>query len=175
MNLFETIQARQSIRAYAVTAIEPEKIEAILQAALLAPSAGNTQAYQSHIIESKSIQRALAHAALQQDFIAQAPVVLAFCVLPARASRYGQRGEHLYCVQDATLAAGYAQLAAVAQGLASCWIGAFDEQAVGQLLDLPPGERPIVLLPIGYAAERPTRPIRRPADDMVRRHSPQKE
>ena len=56
MNLFETIQARQSIRAYAVTAIEPEKIEAIREAVRLAPSAGNTQAGQIHLIESKSTQ-----------------------------------------------------------------------------------------------------------------------
>jgi len=74
----------------------------------------------------------------------------------------------LYCVQDATIAVTYAQLAATAVGLATCWIGAFDESEAARVLSLPPGERPVAMLPVGYAAETPARTSRRPLADLVR-------
>jgi nitroreductase len=75
---------------------------------------------------------------------------------------YGLRGATLVSVQDATIAAAYAQLSATAQGLGSCWVGAFDEQRVAKLLEVPAHFRPIVLMPIGYPAGTPARAERRP-------------
>jgi nitroreductase len=118
MNVFEAIQARQSVRAYQAREVEPEKLQGVLSAANQAPSAGNLQAYQVYLVREDSVKRALAQAALEQTFLIQAPVVLVFCTVAARAARYGQRGERLYALQDATVATAYAQLAATAQGLA---------------------------------------------------------
>ena len=168
MDLFETIQARQSVRAYQPTDVPADKLAAILSAANQAPSAGNLQAYEIYVTHNQATKRALAKAAWNQDFLAQAPVVLIFCTHPARsAPRYGERGQRLYCLQDTTIATAYAQLAATAMGLATCWIGAFDDEAVARAIDLPPGRQPVAILPIGNPAETPPRTPRRTLTDMV--------
>lgn len=168
MNTFEAIQARQSVRAYQPREVEPEKWERLLAAINQAPSAGNLQAYQVYIVRNSATKQRLAAAALRQEFLAQAPVVLVFCACPQRSAKYGQRGAELYCVQDATIAVAYAQLAATALGLATCWVGAFDEATAAQALELPAGERPIAMLPVGYAAETPARAPRRPLTDVIK-------
>ena len=170
MNLFETIRARQSVRAFLNKEVEPEKLNAILEATNQAPSAGNLQAYEIHLIRDAATQQALVAAALDQKLLAQAPVVLIFCAHAARSAKYGARGSQLYCLQDATVAAAYAQLAATAQGLATCWVGAFDEAGVARAANLPQGQRPVAMLPIGYAAESPPRASRRGVADLVHRH-----
>jgi len=168
MNLKEAIQARRSIRAFQSKEVEPEKLAAILEAIQQAPSAGNLQAYQIYLIRDAKTKEALAASALRQAFLAQAPVVLVFCADRARASqRYGQRGESLYCVQDATIAVAYAQLAATVQGLATCWIGAFDEEPISRIVGVSQEQRPIAMLPLGYAAETPQPTSRRSLAELV--------
>jgi len=169
MQLFEVIDLRRSVRAYRATPVEPSKIEAIIAAARLAPSAGDLQAYLILVAESLETRARLAEAALGQSFIAEAPVVLVF-LADTRVSKrkYGERGATLFCIQDATIAAAYAQLAAAAQDLGSCWVGAFDEARVAKLLSAPEHLRPIVLMPIGYPAEEPARPARRPLGELIR-------
>ena len=169
MDLWDAIDKRRSIRVYHKKPLEPSKIEFVLDAARLAPSAGGLQAYNIVLVDDAETKRSLADAALAQDFVAAAPVILAFCADPARSeSKYGKRGAALYCIQDATIAAAYAQLAAAALGLGSCWIGAFDEAAVARVLRAPPRVRPVALIAIGYGAEAPERPPRRPISDITR-------
>jgi nitroreductase len=172
MTLVETILARRSIRAFQDKPVETQKLEAVLEALVQAPSAGNCQAYQVFVIRTAALKNALARAALGQDFLAQAPVVLVFCAAQGRTARYGERGRTLYCLQDATVAAAYAQLAATAQGLGTCWVGAFNEDTVSRFLQLPADLRPIVLMPLGYANESPPRSPRRPLADAVRELAP---
>jgi nitroreductase len=168
MELFEAIHARQSVRAYQSTEVEADKLNAILSAANQSPSAGNLQAYQIILIRERSLLAALAKATYNQDFLTQAPVVLVFCADVERSgAKYGVAGEKLFCVQDATIATAYAQLAATALGLATCWIGAFDEQKVTGLLSLKPGLRPVAILPVGWPAESPERTPRRSLEELV--------
>lgn len=171
MDFFETVHARQSVRAYQAEPVEPKQLEAILSAANQSPSAGNVQGYEILVVRDAATIRALAKAALDQTFIAQAPIVLVFCADPARSgTKYGAAGEQLYCVQDATIATAYAQLAATALGLATCWIGAFKEADIAKLLGLRAGLRPIAMLPVGWPAESPPRTPRRSLSDLVREH-----
>ncbi|MBI5395625.1 MAG: nitroreductase family protein [Verrucomicrobia bacterium] len=171
MDMFEAVKARQSVRAYQAKEIEPDKLQAILAAVNQAPSAGDLQAYEVYLVRDGETKRALAKAALGQDFIAQAPMALVFAANPARATaRYGSRGEQLYCVQDATVAVAYAQLAATALGLATCWVGAFEDEEVTRIMKLPAGQRPVAILPVGYAAETPRRTPRRALTDIVHEH-----
>ena len=168
MRFFEVIDRRRSVRAYAKSAVARDQVERILAAARLAPSAGDLQAYQIVLVERRQTREALAEAAFAQDFVAEAPVVLVFCANPElNEGKYGRRGALLYCIQDATIAACYAQLAATALGLASCWVGAFDEKRVADALGLSAGLRPVAIMPIGHAAESPDRPPRRPLDEIV--------
>ena len=168
MDLFDVIHSRQSVRAYQARDVETDKLNTILSTLLKAPSAGNLQAFKVYVVRDARRKLALAAAALNQEFLAQAPVVLVFCADRERsASRYHQRGEQLYSLQDATIAVAYAQLAAVALGLATCWVGAFDDQPVTRIMEVPPSQHPIAMLPIGYAAELPSPTSRRPLTDMV--------
>jgi len=169
VDFFELIERRHSVRAFHATPVQAEALERILRACDIAPSAGNLQAYEIYVVEESGRRAALAKAAFDQDFIKQAPVALVFCTHPARAKRYGERGASLYAVQDVTIAAAYAQLAAVSLGLASCWVGAFDEAKAAAALELPAGQRPIVILPIGFPAETPATNPRRGVADLVHR------
>ncbi len=168
MEFFKVLQERHSIRAFAERPVEPEKLQALLEAANCAPSAGNLQAYKIYVVTRLTTLKALMRAAFEQKFVAQAPVVLVFCADPRRsASSYGERGATLYSVQDATIACAYAQLAATALGLGSVWVGAFDEDAVRKALDISEELVPVALLPVGYAAESPQITPRRTLDELV--------
>jgi nitroreductase len=170
MDFFAVIDRRQSVRAYQRSVVEPEKIETLLDTVRLAPSAGDLQAYVVVVVEDADTKQRLVRSAFGQSFIAQAPVVLVFCADPPRSeAKYGTRGAALFAIQDATIAAAHAQLAAVALGLASCWVGAFEERAVARSLGAPPHLRPVALLPLGYAAETPARTPRRRLEELVKR------
>lgn len=169
MDFFEVVRARQSIRAYCDQPIEPDQLQAILDAIDRAPSAGNLQGYEIFAVTQRRCLIDLARAA-NQDFIAQAPIGLVFCAHPSRSSKkYGQRGAALYCIQDATIACAYAQLAATALGLATVWVGAFDDDAVRKAIGAGKDLQPIAILPVGYAAEKPDVSTRRSLDDVVHR------
>ena len=115
MDLFEVIKKRRSVRAFAPQAVEAEKVAQVLAAANAAPSAGNLQGYEIFQITREKELSALARAAMDQFFVAQAPVVLVFCANPARsAAKYRERGARLYALQDATIACAFAMLAATA-------------------------------------------------------------
>ena len=168
MEFFDALKARHSVRAYADTPVEAEKLDQILDVVNLAPSAGNLQAFEVYIVTRADLRSELVAAASGQDFLAQAPVVLVFCACAARsAERYGKRGISLYCIQDATIACTYAMLAAAALGLSTVWVGAFNESEVGRIINASQVHRPVAMLPIGYAAEEPRIRERRSLKDLV--------
>ena len=169
MDFFELVKARRSVRAYQPQPVEEDKLEQILEAANRAPSAGNLQAYVILVVRHDATKQALVRAALGQEFVAQAPVVLAFFAHRLMsASKYKQRGAELYSVQDATVACTYAQLAATALGLGSVWLGAFNDDEVSRILKAKPDWRPVALLPLGYPAESPEPTPRRPLEELAK-------
>jgi nitroreductase len=169
MEFTDAVRARRSVRAYRKRPVEPSKLEAVLAAANAAPSAGNLQGFAIVVVRDAAARARLAEASLGQAFVAEAPVALVFCADARRSgAKYGERGETLYAVQDATIAAAYAQLAAVDEGLATVWVGAFDEAAVAEIVGAPPPLRPVAILPVGYAAEKPEAAGRRALEDLVR-------
>ena len=170
-DFFATVRHRHSVRRYQPNRpVEEEKLHGILEMACAAPSAGDLQAYHIVAVTDEAMRLALSKAANNQAFVATAPVCLVFCAEPEQsAQEYGDRGRELYALQDTTIAATYAQLAAVAEGLASAWVGFFDEQAVSELLHLSAKRIPIALLCIGYPAELPEPTPRRPMQEVVSR------
>ena len=168
-DFFETVRHRHSVRKYQPDMpVETEKLHAILEMACAAPSAGDLQAYRIIVVRDADERRALVHVADEQAFIAEAPVCLVFCADPARsAAAFGERGARLYAVQDATIAAAYAQLATVAAGMGSTWVGYFDEAKVRAVLGLEPGLVPIALVSLGYPAELPEPSSRRRLDEVA--------
>lgn len=154
MNFFELINARHSCREFEEKPIEKEKIDFILNAVQQAPSAGNLQAYFVKVVTDKETAEKLTTSAYGQEFIRQAPLVLVFFTAPElSAAKYGDRGTRLYCIQDATIACTYAQLAATELGLASCWVGAFDVYGVERCMKAEWPWRAVAMLPIGYSSK----------------------
>ncbi len=170
MDFFEIVKRRRSIRVFTDRPVEAEKIERILETALAAPSAGNLQAYKIYVVKSAERRAALAAATRGQDFVRTAPVVLVLCTDAAQAAtQYGERGERLYTLQDATIACTFAMLAIEALGLATVWVGAFREEAVWKAIGSPAGLLPVAMLPIGYAGEQPEPTLRRSVEKLVHR------
>lgn len=168
MDYFEVLERRGSVRSFKEKDIPEEDVRKLLSASMLAPSAGNLQAWEIVLVRDESRRKKIAAAALDQNFIAGAPVCLVVCANEMKSgSRYGFRGRLLYSIQDATIISAYIQLTATAMGLASVWVGAFDEDAVAGIVNAPEGMQPIALIPIGYAAEEPSRTPRRRYEDVV--------
>ncbi|MEM1586389.1 MAG: nitroreductase family protein [Candidatus Bathyarchaeia archaeon] len=168
MDIFEVIKFRRSIRSFTREDVSDEQIEKILEAARWAPSAGNLQPWEFIVIRRPDIKREVARAALNQTFIEEAPVVIVVCANEVRSgSIYGSRGVNLYCIQDTAAAIENMLLAACAIGLGACWVGAFNEEEVRRILNVPRGIRPVAIIPIGYPSERPSPPRRRPLKEIV--------
>jgi nitroreductase len=168
MDFFELLRLRRSIRSYESRSVEEDKLKRILEAANRAPSAGNLQAYMILIVRDGAVRTALSRAALNQDSLVRAPVVLAFFARSnASAARYKTRGAELYSLQDATIACAYAQLAAASLGLGTVWVGAFDDKAVSRALKAPEDWRPVALLPVGYPAESGQPTPRRKLEELA--------
>ena len=143
------LSSRASVRDFTPSSLEEIEIDAILNSARTAPSAGNREAWDVVVVTDGEVREALSEAALSQPHIKDAPCVLVVCANYIRSmSRYGERGI-LYAIQDATIACTYMMLAAHASGLQSCWTGAFDEEEVKGILDLPPHLRPVAMLAVG--------------------------
>jgi len=168
MDVFEAIKTRRSVRAFTNQEVSEEEIEKIIDAARWAPSAGNIQPWEFIIVRKSEIKRELAVAALNQTFIEEAPVVIVVCANESRSAHgYGNRGATLYCIQDTAAAIQNIHLAAKALGLATCWVGAFREEEARKVLGIPRGVRPVAIIPVGHAAEKPRTPSRRPIQDII--------
>ena len=173
MEFTEVLTKRRSVRSYKPQPVEENKLRRIFEAANMAPSAGNLQAYEVRVVRDPAKRNALAEAANGQGFIADSPVSLVFCADPARsAEKYGKRGSDLYSVQDATIAATFAMLAAVDLSLATVWVGDFDEKKVQQVLGVKL-IRPVAIFSLGYAAEQPPPSPRRPIEEIFQGDFPQ--
>jgi nitroreductase len=168
MSFEELTALRGSVRDFAGRAVEAEKVEGVLRAANAAPSAGDLQAYEVVCVTDREVREALAEAAFNQRFVAQAPLVLVFFANPPRsAARYGPRGASLYCVQDATIACAYAELAVADLGLGSVWVGSFDGAGVSRAVGARDDVWPVAMLPIGYATRAPVPSPRRELSELV--------
>ena len=172
MDVFEAIKGRRSVREFESTPIKEADLQKILDAARLAPSAGNCQPLELIVVKDRAQKERLVRAALGQSFIAEAPVAIVVCAnVPRTSRRYGRRGEELYCIQDTAAATQNIHLAAYALGYATCWIGAFDEDEAAKVIKAPAGIRPVAIVPIGRPAEKPSAPQRMPLSKIVREDS----
>ena len=150
MEFDEVIARRHSVRSYTSRVPLDGDIMKILNAADQAPSAGGLKSRRFFVVKDKYIRLKLAAASLDQEFVAEAPIVLVFCADLDLISSYGDRGRDLYCIQDTAAAVENALLKAVDLGLGACWVGAFEEEIVAKICRLPAWLRPVALVTIGY-------------------------
>jgi len=163
MNVSEAIKQRYSCRAYKAEEVAREKLLKILEAARLAPSAHNGQNWKFVVVEDLSKRQQLAQAA-GQEFIAQAPVIIAAVAL--RPNDIMSCGVPSYAV-DLAIAVDHMTLQATEEMLATCWIGAFKQDEVKKILDVPADYKVVVLLPLGYPADSPRPKHRKELKEIV--------
>ena len=147
MDVYEAISVRKSVRAFKAKDVPEDVMTRLLEAARRAPSANNLQEWRFVVIRNPDTRERISQAACGQSFIATAPVVLACCA---------ETNDHIMtCNQrsypiDVAIAVDHITLCASAEGLGTCWIGAFYEDQVKDILGIPPHIRVVILLPIGY-------------------------
>jgi nitroreductase len=151
MDFHAVVANRRSVRAFRSDPIEPERLNRVLEAARLAPSAKNIQPWKFVVVRDAPTITELAVACHNQQFIAQAPVVVCGCA--DEAVCYGGMGGYWNSwAVDLAIALEHIMLAATAEGLGTCWIGSFQEAEVRRILGIPEAIRPVALTPLGYAA-----------------------
>ena len=157
MDVFEAIKERRSIRSYKDKPIEEEKLQRLLEAAHLAPSAKNRQNWKFIVVKERKIREKLVPACYDQEFIAEAPVVIAGVANPA----------FKWYRIDMGIAFEHIALEAVDLGLGTCWIGAFDERMVSDILNVPENLETVILMTIGYPDYMPTPIPRKDMNDII--------
>ncbi len=164
MDFLEAIRNRRSIRNYHDKSVEREKVQKILEAARLAPSAMNRQPYQLLVVTKKDILSRI-NSACNQNW--KAPIMIVMVSIPKEAW-VRDDGEE-YWKADAAIAMHQVSLAAYAEGLGTCWIAAFNEKEVKDILKIDSESRVVFLSPLGYPAEKKG-PInkRKEIDTLVR-------
>jgi nitroreductase len=159
METLDAITIRRSVRKYKDIPVEYEKVGNILNAARLAPSAGNVQDWKFILVTKEETRKQIAEACVHQFWMQDAPVHIVACAHPKKIGTfYGERGEKKYCQHNCAAAVENMILAATAQGLGTCWVGAFEEGVLRRALRIPPDAEPIAVLTIGYANEKPKMP-----------------
>jgi len=152
LEFYEVIRTRRSVRAYKPDPIPEDVLRRVLEAARIAPSGSNRQPWRFIIVRDEDTKRRLVPACHNQSWIADAPVVIVACARELSYNRGGYMGK-LSGVMDATIAFTHLILAARAEGLGTCWIGAFENDEVKKVLGVPSGWNVVALTPMGYPAE----------------------
>ena len=165
MNFLDLVNKRYSVRSYFPQPVEREKLDRILECARLAPSAVNFQPWRFYVIESEAA-KAVLRPCYHREWFAEAPLYIVVCADEAASWKRSSDG-HDHADIDAAIAAEHICLAATEQGLGCCWVCNFDVPACREALQLPDNLRPVVLLPIGYAADKPTQKKRKPLSEIV--------
>jgi len=170
MEVYEAIRARHSVRSYQDRPVEPEKLARVLEAARLAPSARNDQEWRFVVVSDPAKREALATVASTQHFMLEAPLILAACAqTDGRLMRCGQLAYPI----DVAIALDHLTLAAVAEGLGTCWIGSFNAGEVRRILGIPPEIQVVELMLLGYPRESgaPPKKNRLPLEKIVHREA----
>ena len=164
MDLLALVRSRYAVRSYQTRPVEQDKLDRILEAVRLAPSGSNRQPWKFVVVHDADVRHRLVAACADQQFIAQAPVVVAGVGLtPDRVMSCGVPGDPV----DVAIALEHLALAAAAEGLGTCWIGAFHQDQVREVLGIPESVKVIGVMTIGYPADSPRPKNRKPIGRIV--------
>ena len=167
MDIYELIALRKSVRSYLPRSIEDEKLERILDAGRLAPSANNSQEWRFVVVRDEETRRRLSATTNNHNFVAEAPVVIVCCAETDK--RTMPCGISAFTV-DVSIAIDHMTLAATAEGLGTCWVGGFDAPRVKDILGIPEEIVVVELLPIGYPADPTLKPKNRKGFEEIVRY-----
>ena len=165
MDFLELAKKRYSVRAYKPDPVEDEKLQQVLEATRLAPTASNRQPFQLIVINTRGKQVDLGHIYSRQWFI-EAPMVICICSISSES--WVRKDAKRYCDIDAAIAMDHLTLAAADLGLGTCWVGAFDPIVAQEVLKLPDDVEPIAFTPLGYPNDQPREKNRKSISELVR-------
>ena len=165
MEFAELIKKRYSVRAYKADAVEEDKLQQVLEAARLAPTAANRQPFRIIVIHTAGREAELRRI-YDRGWFAQAPLLLCACGIPAKT--WIRSDGKNYNDVDVTIVMDHMVLAATDLGLGTCWVAAFNPAAARQVLGLPDGVEPIAFTPLGYSADQPRPKERKALSELVR-------
>src|SRR5574341_1890119 len=137
MDVLKAIRERRSVRDFRRKDIPEEIVDKLIDSLIWAPSAGNLQARKFFFIKDTKFKEKIVSTALNQRFIADAPLVIIGCTDNKISKRYGDRGVYLYSIQDVAASIMGMMLVAHENGLGTVWVGSFIEEEIAELLNLP--------------------------------------
>lgn len=164
MEFYEVINSRYSVRAYRPDPVSEDKLNRILEAARLAPTAANRQPFRLIVIHTKGREAELKRIYGREWFV-QAPLIIGIVALPEVS--WKRRDGKNYSDVDAAIVMDHLILAAANEGLGTCWIGAFDPVATREILGLPDNVEPVAFTPLGYPADSPSPKKRKELKELV--------
>ena len=165
MGFQELVRKRYSVRSYKPDAVEESKLQQVLEAARLAPTAANRQPFRLIVIHTAGKEADLRRI-YDKAWFAEAPVVI--CACGVKEETYVRPGGRSYLDVDVAIAMDHLIMAAADLGLGTCWIGAFDPVAAREVLGIPESVEPIVFTPLGYPGDELGPKKRRPMEELVR-------
>ena len=165
MEFSDLIRRRYSVRAYRPDPVEEEKLQQVLEAARLAPTAANRQPFRLVVMQTAGREAELRRI-YSREWLTRAPLVICICAVVDEG--WVRMDGKPYLDVDAAIAFDHLILAAADLGLGTCWIAAFDPAAAREVLGLPKGVEPVALTPLGYAADQPGPKMRKPLAELVR-------
>lgn len=165
MEFLELAKSRYSVRAYQPTPVEEEKLQQVLEAACLAPTAANRQPFRLIVIATAGREEELQRIYSRQWFT-RAPLIICACAVAEEG--WVRVDGKPYADVDVTIAMDHLILAARSLDLGTCWVADFDPAAAREVLGLPDGVEPVAFTPLGYPADQPRPKRRKPLSDLVR-------
>jgi len=165
MEYFELIKSRYSVRAYRPDPVEDDKLQNVLEAARLAPTADNRQPFQLIVVHTRGREAELRQI-YNREWFTQAPLLICACGVPRLS--WVRRDQRRYLDVDVAIVMDHLILAATDLGLGTCWIAAFNAEAARRILRIPPEVEPLIFTPLGYPADTPPEKVRKPLTELVR-------
>lgn len=162
--VLEAIKKRKSVRHYLDKEIPEDVLREVLEAARLAPSASNRQNWKFVLVQDKELRQQLIQASRRQRFVGEAPVVIAGCA--TNTHHIMPNGVPSYPV-DLSIALDHVSLQAADLGLGTCWIGAFEQEGVKEILHIPEKVTIVCLMTLGYPAGRGFKSDRKPLEEII--------
>lgn len=168
MDFEKVVKNRRSVRDFKDAEISEDAVIKIIDAGRWAPSAGNAQDIRFIVIKDRNTKTKLAKAAHGQNYLIDAPVVIAVCSDPSQLGRkYGERGTDFYSLVDGAAAIQNMMLEAENLGIGSCWIGAFNDKEVKDVLMIPENVRVVGIIPLGYYSKKPHPPFKTDLHNVI--------